>query len=90
MPWRASKRRGRKIHFPVAMAQKNIVRWAVQPWRRGNGQIGGLTMFRMIADQVRAREERRSLRNQLLQAQKIEALGTLAAALPATSTIFWR
>ena len=61
---------------------EDIVRWAVQPWSKANGQIGGLTMFtEVITDRVRAREERRLLRNQLLQAQKIEALGTLAGGI---------
>ena len=61
---------------------EDIVRWAVQPWSKGNGDIGGITMFtEVITDRVRAREERRSLTYQLLQAQKIEALGTLAGGI---------
>ena len=61
---------------------EDIVRWAVQPWRKGNGDIGGITMFtEVITERVRAREERRSLTYQLLQAQKIEALGTLAGGI---------
>ena len=68
--------------FPRGDGSEDIVRWAVQPWRKGNGDVGGLTMFtEVITDRVRAREERRSLRNQLLQAQKIEALGTLAGGI---------
>ena len=68
--------------FPRGDGTEDIVRWAVQPWRKGNGDVGGLTMFtEVITERVRAREERRSLRNQLLQAQKIEALGTLAGGI---------
>ena len=68
--------------FPRGDGTEDIVRWAVEPWRKGNGQVGGLTVFtEVITDRVRAREERRSLRNQLLQAQKIEALGTLAGGI---------
>jgi len=68
--------------FPRGDGTEDIVRWAVQPWRKGNGDIGGLTMFtEVITDRVRAREERRSLADQLLQAQKIEALGTLAGGI---------
>jgi len=68
--------------FPRGDGTEDIVRWAVQPWRKGDGAIGGITMFtEVITDRVRAREERRSLRNQLLQAQKIEALGTLAGGI---------
>jgi len=68
--------------FPRGDGTEDIVRWAVQPWRKADGDIGGLTMFtEVITDRVRAREERLSLRNQLLQAQKIEALGTLAGGI---------
>jgi PAS domain S-box-containing protein len=68
--------------FPRGDGTEDIVRWAVQPWRKGTGDIGGITMFtEVITERVRAREERRSLRNQLQQAQKIEALGTLAGGI---------
>jgi PAS domain S-box-containing protein len=68
--------------FPRGDGTEDIVRWAVEPWRKGNGDIGGITMFtEVITDRVRAREERRSLRSQLIQAQKIEALGTLAGGI---------
>ena len=68
--------------FPRDDGTKDIVRWAMQPWRKGSGDIGGLIIFtEVITDRVRAREERRSLRNQLFQSQKIEALGTLAGAI---------
>ena len=68
--------------FPRGDGTEDIVRWVVQPWRNGSGDIGGITMLtEVITDRVRAREERRLLRNQLLQAQKIEALGTLAGGI---------
>ena len=68
--------------FPRGDGTEDIIRWVVQPWRKGSGDIGGITMFtEVITDRVRAREERRLLRNQLLQAQKIEALGTLAGGI---------
>jgi PAS domain S-box-containing protein len=68
--------------FPRTDGTEDIVRWVVQPWRNGSGEVGGITMLtEVITDRVRAREERRLLRNQLLQAQKIEALGTLAGGI---------
>ena len=68
--------------FPRGDGTEDIVRWVVQPWRNGSGDIGGITMLtEVITDRVRAREERRLLRNQLQQAQKIEALGTLAGGI---------
>jgi PAS domain S-box-containing protein len=60
----------------------DIVRWKVQPWIKGSGEIGGITIFsEVITDRVRAEEERSLLRDQLLEAQKFEALGTLAGGI---------
>jgi PAS domain S-box-containing protein len=60
----------------------DIVRWEVQPWIKGSGEIGGITIFsEVITDRVRADEERSLLRDQLLEAQKFEALGTLAGGI---------
>jgi signal transduction histidine kinase/ActR/RegA family two-component response regulator len=54
----------------------------VQPWQEGNGAIGGILMLtEVITDRIRAQEERRSLRDQLQQAQKMDALGTLASGI---------
>jgi two-component system cell cycle sensor histidine kinase/response regulator CckA len=61
---------------------EDIIRWEVQPWLRAGGVIGGLAIFtEVITDRVRAREERIVLQNQLLEAQKFEALGTLAGGI---------
>jgi two-component system cell cycle sensor histidine kinase/response regulator CckA len=61
---------------------EDILRWVVQPWQKGSGEIGGIIMLtEVITDRVRASEERRSLTDQLQQAQKMDALGTLAGGI---------
>jgi PAS domain S-box-containing protein len=68
--------------FPRRDGTKDILRWVVQPWQKGSGEIGGILMLtEVITDRIRAEEERRSLRDQLQQAQKMDALGTLASGI---------
>jgi PAS domain S-box-containing protein len=68
--------------FPRADGTQDVLRWVVQPWQKGNGEIGGILMLtEVITDRIRAREERISLRDQLQQAQKMDALGTLASGI---------
>ena len=68
--------------FPRGDGTQDILRWVVQPWQKGNGEIGGILMLtEVITDRIRAQEERRSLRDQLQQAQKMDALGTLASGI---------
>jgi PAS domain S-box-containing protein len=78
--------------FLRADGTEDIIRWDVQPWIRADGKIGGIAMFtEVITDQVRAEEEQKhlreqllealKLREQLLEAQKFEALGTLAGGI---------
>jgi len=68
--------------FPRADGTLDVLRWVVQPWRKGSGEIGGILMLtEVITDRIRAQEERRSLRDQLQQAQKMDALGTLASGI---------
>ena len=68
--------------FPRADGTQDVLRWVVQPWQKGNGEIGGILMLtEVITDRIRAQEERRSLRDQLQQAQKMDALGTLASGI---------
>ena len=88
--WKAKHKRvlagAREVHdgepFLRADGTEDIIRWDVQPWMRENGEIGGIAIFsEVITDRVRAEEEQRSLRDQLLEAQKFEALGTLAGGV---------
>jgi PAS domain S-box-containing protein len=68
--------------FPRGDGTQDVLRWVVQPWQKGNGEIGGILMLtEVITDRIRAREERQSLRDQLQQAQKMDALGTLASGI---------
>ena len=88
--WKAKHKRilagARETHdgepFLRADGTEDIIRWDVQPWMKGNGEIGGIAMYtEVITDRVRAAEEQRLLRDQLLEAQKLEALGTLAGGV---------
>ena len=88
--WKAKHKRilagARETHdgepFLRADGTEDIIRWDVQPWMRGSGEVGGIAIFtEVITERVRAEEEKRLLRDQLLEAQKLEALGTLAGGI---------
>ncbi len=71
-----------RVSFPRADGTEDFIRWNIQPWFKGNGETGGITMYtEVITDRVRAEEERGLLQEQLLEAQKFEALGTLAGGI---------
>ena len=51
------------------------------PVFKANGTVSKLTIFRDITDRRRGEDERKKLESQLLQSQKMEALGTLAGGI---------
>jgi PAS domain S-box-containing protein len=76
---RESRDADRFVHID---GTEDIIHWVVQPWIKADGEIGGITMFtEVITERVRAEEERKYLREQLLEAQKFEALGTFAGGI---------
>jgi PAS domain S-box-containing protein len=88
--WKAKHKRimagARETHdgepFLRADGTEDIIRWDVQPWFKGSGEVGGIILYtEVITDRVRAQEEQRLLREQLLEAQKFEAVGTLAGGI---------
>ena len=88
--WKAKHKRimagARETHdgepFVRADGTEDVIRWDVQPWFTGKREIGGIILYtEVITDRVRAEQEQRLLRDQLLEAQKFEALGTLAGGI---------
>jgi PAS domain S-box-containing protein len=69
----------RTVEFPEGIRYFEIT---ASPLRNAEGQIiGGIEAVREVTDRKRADEEKESLRAQLLQAQKMEAVGRLAGGV---------
>jgi two-component system cell cycle sensor histidine kinase/response regulator CckA len=75
--------------FPRTSGKLDFVRWVVQPWFKASNEIGGLVMFtEVITERIeaqralrRSEEERLKLEHQVRDAQKMEAIGRLAAGV---------
>jgi PAS domain S-box-containing protein len=68
--------------FPRDDGRQEWLQWEVRPWRKPDGAIGGLVMFtQVVTERKHAEQRNRQLQEQLREAQKLEALGTLAGGI---------
>ena len=68
--------------FPRLDGSLGWVRRELHPWRRSDGEIGGLIMFtEVITRRKKTEEEKKRVECQLHQAQKMESIGVLAGGI---------
>jgi PAS domain S-box-containing protein len=61
--------------FPRADGHTDWVRWELRPWQDASGQIGGLVLFSEVVT------ERVELQRRTARAERVAALGTMAAGM---------
>lgn len=58
------------------------LQWAVRPWYKVDGAVGGIVIFTAdLTERKRMEKEREKLHAQLMQAQKMESVGRLAGGI---------
>jgi PAS domain S-box-containing protein len=68
--------------FPRTSGKVEWIQWEARPWRQADGGIGGLIFFTQVVTERKEAEARQStLEAQLRQAQKLDAVGTLAGGI---------
>lgn len=68
--------------FPRINGRIEWIQWEARPWRKADGSIGGLIFYtQVVTERKEAEARQQTLEAQLRQAQKLDAVGTLAGGI---------